>query len=114
MFEGQIAELNQEIERQKGMVNSQKIQIAQMAKEMKSKSHVQTLKEVIGGMKEMVEEQSRKIGYYKNKVPKLESEIQGYKKVLKEMTYQKVMELSKLNKETIKLKDQVCLLLNIN
>ncbi len=117
-FERQIAELKQEIAEQKGMVNTQKIQIAQMTAEMKSKS--QTSKEVIRGMKEKVEEQSRDIVYYKkkaNKIPQLDSELQKYKKVLKDVNSkldQKVMELSELNKEAIKLKDQVCLLLNVN
>ncbi len=118
IFEGQIAELNQEIAKQKGMVNTHKIQIAQMTAEMKSKS--QTSKEVIRAMKEKVEELSRDIDYYRkkaSKIPQLDSELQKCKKVLKDVTSklnQKVMELSQLKKEAIKLKEQVCLLLNVN
>ncbi len=110
-FERQIAELKQEIAEQKGMVNTQKIQIAQITAETKSKS--QTSKELMRGMMEKVEEQSRDIDYYKkktSKIPQLDSELQKYKKVLKDVT----SKLDQKVKESIKLKDQVCLLLNVN
>ncbi len=71
-------------------------------------------------MKKKDEEQSREIDCYKkkaNRVHKLDSELQKYKKVLKDVTSkldQKVMDLSQLKKEAMKSKDQVCLLLNVN
>ncbi len=87
---------------------------------LKACSKSQASKEVILGMKEKVEEQSRDIVYYRtkaSKIPQLDSELQKCKKVLNDVTSkldQKVMDLNQLKKEAIKLKDQVCLLLNVN
>ncbi len=84
-----------------------------MNSDVKSKS--QGSKEVVDSMRIKVEELSRENDFYKKeayKVQQLESEVQKHKKVLKDVKSkleQKTAMLSDLQKEAIKLKDQVCL-----